>query len=213
MKPLLVIVSSPSGAGKTTILRALLKERSDMGFAISATTRLRRARERDGVDYHFLTPDDFQRSIERDEFAEWAEYGGARYGTPQSELDRLHNDGKHAILDIDIQGARSLRAKYTDAVSIFILPPSAEVLHERLTARGTEDQAALKRRLARAITEIGEATSYDYLIVNDVVASAVTKVQAIVDAESLKPLRQPWLTGELRQLTDGLETLAKRLGP
>ena len=131
----------------------------------------------------------------------------------QSELDRLHNDSKHAILDIDIQGASSLRAKYADAVSIFILPPSPEVLYERLTARGTEDEAAIKRRLTRAVTEIGEATSYDYLIVNDVVASAVTKVQAIVDGESLKPLRRPRLTGELKQLTDGLETLARRLGP
>jgi len=203
----LLILSSPSGAGKTTITRALLAARDDLGFSISATTRPPRPGERDGVDYHFLSREEFERRREAGAFLEWAEYGGHRYGTLVAEVERIQTEGRHVILDIEVQGARQIRERRTDVVSIFILPPSAEELMARLGGRGTTRPADLERRLRRAVAELDEALGYDYLVVNDDRTQAVAEVAAIVDAESRRTSRQLTLVDTVHALRRDLAKL------
>lgn len=207
MRCFLLILSSPSGAGKTTITRALLAARDDLGFSISATTRPPRPGERDGVDYHFLSREEFERRREAGAFLEWAEYGGHRYGTLVAEVERIQTEGRHVILDIEVQGARQIRERRTDVVSIFILPPSAEELMARLGGRGTTRPADLERRLRRAVAELDEALGYDYLVVNDDRTQAVAEVAAIVDAESRRTSRQLTLVDTVHALRRDLAKL------
>ena len=182
MRRFLLILSSPSGAGKTTISRALLAAREDLGFSISATTRAPRPGERDGVDYPFLSREAFDRRRAAGAFLEWAEYGGQLYGTLLAEVERVQAEGRHVILDIEVQGARQVRERRTDVVSIFILPPSAEELLARLGGRGTDRSADLERRLRRGVAELDEALGYEYLVVNDDRKQAVAQVAAHVAA-------------------------------
>ena len=199
MSRFLVILSSPSGGGKTTIARALMADREDLGFSISATTRAPREGERDGVDYHFLPADEFARRRDAGAFLEWAEYGGHLYGTLESEVDRVLAGGRHVVLDIEIQGAAQIRQRRADVVSIFVLPPSADVLIQRLTKRASDDRESLARRLTQAGIELQQAEHYDYVVVNDDLAQAVADVAAIIDAETHRTLRhdelQEWLAG------------------
>ena len=132
MTPFLLVLSSPSGGGKTSIARALLQARTDVGYSVSATTRAPRSGERDGQDYHFLTPEAFERKVADGEFLEHAAYSGHRYGTLRSEVDRILHGGRHVVLDIEVEGARQVRERMPDAVRVFVLPPSARVLVERL---------------------------------------------------------------------------------
>ncbi len=211
MTPFLLILSSPSGAGKTTITKALLAAREDLGFSVSATTRPARPGEQDDVDYHFLTREEFERRRAAGAFLEWAEYGGHLYGTLASEVDQAQAEGHHVILDIEVQGARQIRERRSDVVSIFVVPPSAEELVARLGGRGTDRPADLGQRLRRAVEELGEAQHYDYLVVNDDRTQAVAEVAAIIDAESRRTRRQPTLLTKVQELRRELSELVQGL--
>ena len=147
MKPLVVVLSSPSGGGKTTIAQRIVNERPDAGYSVSATTRAARQGEQDGRDYHFLTRDEFERRVEAGDFLEHAEYNGHLYGTLEQEVRRVTQDGHHVLLDIEVVGARLVRERFPDAVLIFVVPPSGRVLVERLRGRGTESEAGIAMRL------------------------------------------------------------------
>jgi guanylate kinase len=200
MSPLVVILSSPSGGGKTTIVHAILARRNDCGYSISATTRAPRGPERDGVDYYFLSREEFQRRRDADTFLEWAEYGGHLYGTPAAEVARVHAAGRHVLLDIDVQGARQVRERRADAVAIFVLPPTGGSLLDRLVRRGLDDAESLGRRLQQADRELAEALTYDYVVVNDEVEAAARRVEAIIEAETLRGDRQPGLAKRIDEL-------------
>ena len=203
--PLVVVLSSPSGGGKTAIARALVATSTDTGYAVSATTRQPRPGERDGTDYHFLSRAEFDRKVSAGDFAEWATYAGERYGTLHSELDRLHAEGRHAVLDLEVEGTRALRASRPDAVTIFVLPPDGETLLERLIERATERPEARETRLAIAVRELEAATEYDYIVVNDVLDRAVREVQAIMRSEGRRPERLPDLRHRVAALIATLE--------
>lgn len=190
MTPFPVILSSPSGGGKTTIARALLSQRRDVGYSISCTTRQPRAGEVEGVDYFFLTADEFELSVSRGEFAEWAVVHGQRYGTLRREVERVLASGKHVIMDIDVQGARELARVFPDSALIFVLPPSAAVLTERLRKRRSEGREALIRRLETAVEELRAVSMYHYVVTNDRLDIAVARVSSIIDAESTRSARQ-----------------------
>jgi guanylate kinase len=192
--PFLLVLSSPSGAGKTSIARRLLETRADLAYSVSATTRPQRLGETDGRDYHFLAADEFERRAAAGEFLEHASYGGCRYGTLRGEVKAILRRGKHALLDIEIAGARQLRATFPSAVHVFILPPSGDELVRRLEGRNTEDPAAVRRRLDHAAEELAAVGEYGYAVVNDDLAGAVARISAIVDAESQRIGRQEELT-------------------
>lgn len=178
----LVVIAAPSGAGKSTLVQRLLGSLPDVVFSVSSTTRAPRPGERDGVDYHFMDAPTFRAKIDREDFLEWAEVHGQLYGTGRSEtLAQLHA-GHDVLLDIDVQGASQVRASGLPALSIFILPPDAGTLRERLVRRGTESPDALTRRLARAREEVAEFGAFDYLIVNDDVELASEELVSIVRA-------------------------------
>jgi guanylate kinase len=179
-----VILSSPSGGGKTTIAKAVLRLRPDVGYSVSCTTRPARSGESNGVDYHFLTPDEFDAAVSRGEFAEHAEVHGRQYGTLKSEVDSVLSSGRHVIMDIDVQGTRQFAAAYPDSVLIFIIPPDAQLLLERLKGRGTESSESLARRMRSAIEELRAVDLYGYLVVNEDLSDAVQAVSAIIDGET-----------------------------
>lgn len=211
MKPFLLVLSAPSGGGKTTIARALLAAREDVGFSVSATTRKPRDGERDGIDYHFLSRDAFDRRVAAGEFLEWAEYGVERYGTLRSEVDRVLESGKHVVLDIEVQGAQQVRERCQNLVRVFIIPPSAAELVERLGGRNTEHPEEIVRRLRRAVDELTEAPTYDYVVVNSDRTQAVAEVAAILDAEARRPARLDRLETTIQMLADGIANEVKLL--
>jgi guanylate kinase len=177
---LLVVISSPSGAGKTTLCQRLLKDFRSLVFSVSYTTRPMRAGEKEGVDYFFVDDATFQRMVERDEFAEWAEVHGRRYGTSVRFVDEALSGGRDVLFDIDYQGGRQLRAKFQpDALLVFILPPSLEELERRLRRRATDDEDVILRRLQKAHEEIEHYALYDYLIVNDDLDRAYDELRSI----------------------------------
>lgn len=196
-RPFPIVLSAPSGAGKTTIARKLLAIRQDVGYSVSCTTRAPRPAERDGVDYHFLSPEAFEESVQRGEFAEWAEVHGNRYGTLMSEVEKVMAVGKHVMLDIDVQGARQLRQRFLESVTIFVVPPSLEALVARLVGRKTESEEGLELRLRNARTELEEAEQYQHVVVNDHLEQAVAHVSGIIDEETLKRERLPALGREV----------------
>ena len=175
-----VVLSAPSGAGKTSIARALVAREKDFAFSVSATTRPRRGEEVHGVDYWFLSREEFLEMIRRGEFVEWAEVHGELYGTPRSSLTEASVGGRHVILDIDVQGARQIREAVPEALLLFILPPSVPALLTRLEARGTEGDAAIRRRLETALEELEAADAFDHHIVNDDLERAIEEVRDLV---------------------------------
>ena len=179
----LLIITAPSGAGKTTIVKHLLTKYEDLAFSISVTTRMRRDHEVDKVDYYFITADEFTQLIHDHAFAEWEEvYDGQFYGTLKSELNRLWDAGKHIVFDIDVMGATTLKEKYPDkTLAIFIKPPSMEVLLERLERRKSESPENLKRRIRRAKIELAYQTSFDKILVNDDLEVALKEAEEIVE--------------------------------
>ncbi len=189
MTPLIVVLSSPSGGGKSTIAGRLLAGRDDIGYSVSATTRSPRSGEVDGREYHFLTPEAFEARVEAGEFLEHAVYNGHRYGTLEQEVRRVTQGGRHALLDIEVAGARMVRQRFRDAVLVFVLPPSGKALVERLRQRGTESDAVLAGRLEQALEELAAAVEYDYVVVNDAIDDAVDAVSRIIDVESRRMSR------------------------
>ena len=203
--PFPVILSSPSGGGKTTIAHKLLAMRADVGYSVSCTTRPARPGEVDGTDYHFIPLQKFRRDKAARKFAESAEVHGHLYGTLRAEVKRVLSSGKNVIMDIDVQGAKQFARAFPDSVLIFILPPSAEVLVERLKARGTEDRKSLIRRFKSAKAELKAIDLYPYVIVNDEIDSAVAAVSSIIEAESLKRARNRALDARVEELMDGIQ--------
>lgn len=206
-----VVLSAPSGGGKTTIARALLAAREDLGYSVSATTRAPRPGEQEGRDYFFLGRDEFARRVNAGEFVEWAEYGGELYGTLRAQMDAVLASGRHVVLDIEIQGARAVRKLFPDAVLVFIVPPSAEELLRRLGGVQGSRSASLVRRLRRAIEELTEAPEYDYVVVNADRTEAVAEVATILDAESRRPRRNAALDEDLAMLGREIGALADRI--
>lgn len=176
-----LVLSAPSGAGKTTIARRLRDRRRDVVFSVSATTRAPRPGERDGVDYHFVAEDEFRRMIAAGELIEWAQVHGGFYGTPLANVSRAAERGEYLLLDIDVQGARQIRAAVPQAVHVFVMPPSGEALVERLVGRGSEDDAKVQRRLKNALAEIATAAEFDHVVVNDDLDAAVEDVNAVLE--------------------------------
>lgn len=181
------IISGPSGVGKSTVLKALLEQRSNVYFSVSATTREPRPGEENGVHYHFLDVDTFREWIAKDQFLEYAEYVGNFYGTPKQFVDAAMNKGQDVILDIEVQGAIQVTSKRPDTVRIFIAPPSWSELERRLTERGTDSADKIQKRLLRAKVEFQTAHTYDYFVINDTVEHAVNELNAIMTAEHCKP--------------------------
>ncbi|WP_296717311.1 guanylate kinase [Erythrobacter sp.] len=198
---LMFILSSPSGAGKTTLSKMLLAADSEIRLSVSATTRPPRAGEIDGVHYHFVTPEHFDRMIEEDDFYEWAEVFGHRYGTPKGAIRTALKDGRDFLFDIDWQGTQQLYQKdQQDVVRVFILPPSIDELHRRLAGRATDSAEVIAARMERARAEISHWDGYDYVIINDDVRECFAKVHAILEAERMKRARQTGLIPFVRGL-------------
>jgi guanylate kinase len=205
-----IILSAPSGGGKTTIAHRLLAQREDVGYSVSCTTRAPRRGEQDGVDYHFLTREEFIERRRMGEFIESAEVHGNLYGTLRREISRVLAGGRHVIMDIDVQGARQIRDSFANAVSIFLLPPSADVLLERLRRRHTESPAQLVDRLHSALHELRAVNEYQYVVVNDDLDHAVARVGSIVDAEVVSRERIYGLQITVEQLVGRLELEVQR---
>lgn len=198
---LMFILSSPSGAGKTTLSRMLLARDPEIKLSVSATTRPPRAGEVDGVHYHFVTPQEFDQMVEEDGFYEWAHVFGHRYGTPKGKIRAGLKDGQDVLFDIDWQGTQQLYQKdQQDVVRVFILPPSLDELHRRLTGRATDSAEVIAARMERARAEISHWDGYDYVIINDDVDVCFDKVHAILEAERMKRQRQTGLIPFVRGL-------------
>lgn len=198
----LFILSSPSGAGKSTIARKLLASDGNLEMSVSATTRPIRPGEVDGADYHFVSLDRFKDMAANGEFLEWAHVFGHRYGTPHAPVDKALSEGRDVLFDIDWQGAQQLhQIAGGDVVRVFILPPSMEELHDRLKRRATDSTEIIDRRMARAAAEVSHWDGYDYVLVNDNVERCFRDVKTILAAERLKRSRQTGLIGFIRGLT------------
>ncbi len=189
MDGLLVIISAPSGVGKTTLIRRLLLEEPSCTFAVSHTTRPPRPGEQDGFDYYFIREDEFDRMVEADEFLEWAMVHAHRYGTSRAEVARLQAQGRDVVFEVDFQGGRALMRLFPDAVSIFLLPPSMAEVRRRLEGRGTDDPPTMALRLHNARVEVATAFEYRYAVVNDDVGRALRDLRTILSAERLKSAR------------------------
>lgn len=189
-KGMIIVVTGPSAVGKGTICDALQQEAPDVKFSVSCTTRSKRPHETHGVEYFFVARDKFQQMITQGELLEWAEVYGNFYGTPRHYVDEVIAAGNDIILDIDMEGARRVRDLYPGSVFVFVIPPSMEALRRRIMGRGTESEEQLQRRLAAAPQWIEEGLTYDYVIVNDDLQSAVAHLRAIIQAEKSRTIRR-----------------------
>ena len=206
MRSFTIAICAPSGAGKTTVARALVEASDDLEFSVSVTTRAMRPDEQDGVDYRFLSGAEFESLIREDALLEWAEVHGEFYGTPRANLEAAEQGGKLLLLDIDVQGARQVVDALSDTVTLFLLPPSFDVLMERLQGRGSEDEERLRRRLETAKSELRCVDEFQYVVINDRLEDTVRTILAIVAVERLRRGRRgPEVTELRRRLLDGLE--------
>ena len=181
------MISAPSGSGKTTLVQKLIASFSDLRFSVSYTTRAPRGAERDGVDYHFVTRGEFQEKIRSEEFLEWAEVHGNLYGISKPETERIRAEGQDILLDVDVQGADQVRKAEPEAVTMFVMPPSFEVLEERLRGRKQDSPEVIEGRLAGARREIDRYRDYHYVLVNDEIEETAELLKAIVLAERARP--------------------------
>lgn len=200
-----IILSSPSGGGKTTIAKALLASRKDIGYSVSCTTRQPRPGEINGKDYYFISRTEFITKRERDEFAESAEVHGNLYGTLRSEVSKVLKSGRHVLMDVDVQGAVQFTRVFPQSVTIFVLPPSAEVLFERLRKRQTESPHELADRLQSALQELQSVDEYEYVVVNDNLDEAIKRIGSIIDAEVSSRERVVGLRTQVALLIEKLE--------
>ena len=180
---LVFIISAPSGTGKTTLVKEVIQQLPGLQFSVSFTTRLPRPNEREGEDYHFVSHAAFQRMVDKNEFLEWAEVLGNRYGTPRPDLKKLESEGIDLILDVDTQGAKKAMKEIEQPLLIYLLPPSLKVLRERLLNRGVDSLEMVKFRLSNARRDIEEAYWYHYVIVNDRIGDAIEKLKSIIISE------------------------------
>jgi len=199
---LMFILSSPSGAGKTTVSRMLLEADPDIGLSVSVTTRPKRPGEIEGKDYFFVDKAEFERMVKAGEFLEWAEVFGNLYGTPKAEIKAGLKNGHDFLFDIDWQGTQQLYQRMeTDVVRVFLLPPSIEELEQRLRSRATDPDDVIKARMARARAEISHWDGYDYVVVNDDIDACFETVRGILESERLRRTRQTGLIDFVRDLT------------
>jgi len=182
------VITGPSGVGKGTLIRGLRERVPGLELSVSATTRPPRLGERDGVDYHFLSDEEFDRRVANGEFVEHARYSGHQYGTLRSELERRMAEAAGVVLEIEVQGARQIRAAMPEAVQVFIAPPSVEALRARLVGRGTDAPADVEARLATALEELGAEKEFEYVVVNDRLEQATEELAEIVRRELRRPL-------------------------
>lgn len=201
-RPFPLVIAAPSGAGKTSLARALVETRPDMVFSLSATTRAPRPGERDGVDYRFLSDAEFDALADTDELLEWAHVHGRRYGTLRSGVEAALANGRTVVLDIDVQGARDVRHTLPDAVLVFVVPPSVAEMKRRLKTRGSESPDEMVTRMRTARAELDAVKDFDYVVVNDDFQEALRTIEAIVAAERERVVRQP----QLEEMLDGLRS-------
>ncbi len=200
-----LVLAGPSGGGKTTVCRRIVAARSNVRFSVSATTRPPRLGERDGVDYRFLSRESFEALVKADGLLEWAEVHGEMYGTPREGTTGASARRDHLLLDIDVQGARQVKEREPGAVLVFLMPPSAAVLVDRLHRRGSEDSESARRRLRTALLELEAVQEFDYVVVNDDLEVTVSAVQAILDAEVHRTGRhEEWLQAHAAELREAL---------
>ena len=185
-----LIISAPSGAGKTSICYEVLRRVGSAEYSVSVTTRERRLKERDGIDYHFVEEEAFEEMIERGELAEWARVHGHYYGTLKARLTSAMELGRVVVLDVDVQGARSLKENYPESVLIFIYPPSPSILSERLVSRGTDSDTVIRQRLETSPQEVENVDIYDYVVVNENFEESVQVIVHIIEAEKHRLKRQ-----------------------
>jgi len=190
-KGLLLVVSAPSAGGKGTILKELFQRNKNLRMSVSATTRQPRPGEEHGKHYYFISRDEFQQLIDNGSMLEYAEYVGNLYGTPKGPVDQWLEEGHDVVLEIEVQGGAQIKRIVPDCVSIFITPPSMEVLEKRLRGRGTEEEDIIRKRLDTARQELTQAEHYDYVVVNDRLEDAVDDIQAIIRSEKLRYMRDP----------------------
>ena len=196
---LIFIISAPSGTGKTTLVREVIRQLPGLQFSVSFTTRLPRPDEKEGEDYHFVSHSVFQKMVEKNEFLEWAEVLGNRYGTPRPDLKKIEREGVDLVLDIDTQGAKKVMKEIVQPVLIYLLPPSLKELRERLIKRGVDSLERIKFRLSNARRDMEEAYGYHYVIINDSIEDALEKLKSIIVAERCRRGKNIILEANMKQ--------------